>query len=60
MKVGIRKSDEIGGLRDKRGRDKRVRLYTKQGGISRESNELTLWETSYQFKAFIHRDNLET
>ena len=27
MGVGIRKSDEIGGWRDKRGRDKRVRLY---------------------------------
>ena len=28
MGMGIRKTDEIAGLRDKRVRDKRVRLYT--------------------------------
>ena len=41
MRAGIRKSDEIGGFRDKRVRDKRVRLYlTMDHMITNSVNEI--------------------
>ena len=55
MRMGILKSDEIGGLRDKRVRDKRVRLYTELNCMKDPENlDMNLpWYIQVEIKVMI-------